>query len=254
MSKKDRKTLKEHFQSGTIPTQESFENLIDSCVNIVDDDSFRETVRREPSSGWAFRLLPDKQRWASFFQSAEGQDGWSIDLEKSSGTVQADDSLVFKKNSGSPVWAAKENKVGINRLPVRHTLEVEGTVSFPARVGTFGSVDEVPADKKWHTVSPPLQGVRILEIAAQAGGMKKRKRIVVYGVAVSCFGWFRRRRIRLKRGRLRFWNCLKIRFRWKGTPDEYVLQVRTNRKLGDDERIRLHLTELWSEQLLDEEC
>ena len=43
MSKIDRKTLKSYFQSGKIPTEEQFADLIDSITNLVDDEQLGNT-------------------------------------------------------------------------------------------------------------------------------------------------------------------------------------------------------------------
>ena len=73
MSKIDRKTLKSYFQSGKIPTEEQFADLIDSVPNWVDDDefdlvgtnfdsiqriNFRNT--RDGSVAWSLCLTPEK--------------------------------------------------------------------------------------------------------------------------------------------------------------------------------------------------
>lgn len=53
-NRKNRNTLKGYFKKGDIPTEEQFAELIDSTLNLVEDE---QVIRTD--TGWAFYPTPD---------------------------------------------------------------------------------------------------------------------------------------------------------------------------------------------------
>ena len=63
MTRRNRNTLKHYFQNGSVPTQDQFEDLVDSALNII-DEGFDKTI----SDGLIISQLGESGRSVSFFK------------------------------------------------------------------------------------------------------------------------------------------------------------------------------------------
>ncbi|BDD09413.1 hypothetical protein FUAX_18450 [Fulvitalea axinellae] len=248
MAKKDRATLKKCFEKGSIPNAEDFADLIDSCSNLIDDDE-KETIGMTNGLGWTFRPQFGERSIASFFSDpVSSKHLWQLDSHPAV-DGEGHDAILFRKAGGQASLSLHHDRVGVNHISPRFSFEVEGTSASSARVGTSCISHEVPADKKWHTVTPELSGCRAFEIIAQAGSLTSSKIVLSRAIALNPAN-ISRARIRRHSVRFNFWSFLWIQYRWTGSDESYALQMRTNRKLGLGVSIRFHITELWNDDLL----
>lgn len=232
MAKLNRETLKNYFSSGQRPSGETFKDLIESTVNILDDD-FSE------KSDAAIKVAADgdaREVISIYKQSGDPLPDWTISAEINGDLVisrrkseeQFRSSIVFKDNgdielNGKNTWISGSRK---------------GTAALPQ-----------PADGKWHTITEELTGINMLEVTATYS-TDSGKHSTLIAWASHCFG--RRRKIKRIRPRTFFFWTNKIRIRWvrvkdkNGHKTKCVLQVRTRYNCGKNSRIQCSITQLWN--------
>ena len=77
MAKKNRSTLKRYFRTGALPSEDHFDDLIDSTLNTI-DEGFDKT----PENGFEISLVGDHRRLISFFKRGSVRDAvWTIDYD-----------------------------------------------------------------------------------------------------------------------------------------------------------------------------
>jgi hypothetical protein len=190
MAKRNRSTLKNYFSKGSLPSSEHFSDLIDSCLN-----SLEEGFDKSVNEGFKVSSLEEDAHLLSFYrQNAPQQQLWSIKFDtqidallfsspnaqyatQESGAEANGNAGGVSGESQGPqsVLALSPNAcVGINCDRPTHTLEVNGTVKASGRKG--GAFEEetpeilpVRADGNWHSISPKLEGCQALEVVAGVG-------------------------------------------------------------------------------------
>ncbi len=247
MALKDRKTLKNLFKNGSMPTESSFEDIIDSGVNKIDDGfskSMKEGLMLSPT-GSSNALI-------SFFKKlTDYAPQWSIALKDSKGNTNTEKRLNFVKQEigeeEAPTVLSLGNDVGIHTEEPCYPLEVAGFVGMKGRVGTAMARDTAPADGNWHTIVDQLNHCTAFEVVARAGAYKTGVHAIVHAIATSAYG-NSHHSIRHTQARFSFWRPLKIKLRWVGTTFNYSLQIATSKDLGPNTYIKYHVTQLWDDE------
>jgi len=247
MALKDRRTLKNLFRNGSMPTEASFEDIIDSSVNKIDDGfskSMKEGLMLSPT-GSSSKLL-------SFFQKiTDHAPQWSVLLKDDASTKkEAQKALHFvsqeEEEGGVPTLSLGKG-VGINTESPNYPLEVAGFVGMQGRVGTAASRSTVPADGHWHTIADKLNHCTAFEVMARAGVYKTGVHAILHATALSAYG-NSHHKIKHHHARFSLWKPLKIKLRWQGTTFDYRLQLCTSKDLGPNTYIKYYLTQLWDDE------
>jgi len=232
MAKLNRETLKNYFSSGQRPSGETFKDLIESTVNILDDD---------------FSEKPD----AAIKVAADGNERDVISFYKQSGELSPDWTMSVETN-GDLTISKKGNDSKFRSSVI---FKDNGDIEFNARnTWTTGSrrgstLQEVPADGKWHAISEPVTGVNMFEVTATySTASGKHNTLIAW--ANCCSG--KRRSIKRVRARTFFFWTNKLRIRWvrvkdkNGHKTKCVLQIKTRYSCGKDSSIQYSKTQLWS--------
>lgn len=259
---KNRDTLKQYFRQGSLPTEQSFTDLIDSAVNRLDDGfSFA------PDYGLQVTATEDKARLVAFYRGLKELEArnpaWFMELPAEDGagglsfsTAAAPAALSVGAPSVAPGQAAPPvpgtprlhlqpgGNVGIGTTTPTDRLDVRGFVASQGRIGTYAAGCEVPADGEWHPIVTGLDGLHAFEIVAAAyGPTGKGRYALTHATALGAFG---RSRSRVYRHNAWFWGWFqKIQFRWTGTLHSYGLDMRTASSFGAGSSIVYHITHLF---------
>jgi hypothetical protein len=255
MAKKNRSTLKRYFREGALPSEDHFDDLIDSTLNTID-----EGFDKSPENGFEISLIGDHQRLISFFQSGAAKDAvWTIDYQG-----EQDRLLIRKPSSDEAATPAMtlsgDGQLGVNNIDPEHTLDVGGVVAAEGRIGANPDKRKtVRADGEWHDISGPLRGCHAIEVMAGVGSKGTGKYALMQAVAINTFnprGWLfnflnLKKRIKyqqsyyLARGN-------RIKLRWHNQGEQYYLQMRTACDYGGGVKIRFYLTRLWFDEDMSE--
>jgi hypothetical protein len=258
MSKRDRPTLKKFFRDGALPTSEHYADLVDSMVNRI-DDGFDKTE----GEGLRIASLGSSPMLMSFYNGAgSAEPVWAIGHGSSAGTLH------FLRGAGGPEAAegpavngalspglalSRDGRVGVSVADPAWRLDVDGVARVRGRIGFAGPDETVPADGKWHDVSPSLTGCHAFEIIAGVGGQPGRGRYaLLHAIALNAYNprnlflnWiFGRRSIRRQTAVFGSYAD-RLRVRWRGSSRDYHLQLRSNASYGPGIRIRYYVTRLW---------
>ncbi len=225
--KRTRNELKKYFGAGQKPTSENFAELIDSMVNIVDDQ-------------------------------VEGK----IELVSAD---EHDAAIAFKKKSldSKPVWTMAVDKSGV--LSVRNGADASTVLSFypdkrielgdgadivvkgklhaDAFLGHAKGRNHFPADGQWHELLDGSKGGKAYEITAgcevgHSFGFLFVKAIATQWdnepirVVVTNYSW------------RTFFNN-RIQVKWFKESGRCVLKIRTRKKYGDEVLLKVTLQELF---------
>jgi hypothetical protein len=250
-----RSTLKNLFKRGNIPTEVNFADLIDSNVNKVDDGFAQSTEH-----GWMLSGQGSDHKLISFFDNMRDENAkfnMSLNPNRQSRGLsinnESGDSIIFFGGAINETDNTYEGNVGIGTTIPRFKLEVKGLVAMEGRVGIH-KMSEVPADGNWHAIIEDLEGMKAYEIFAHAVGKKGRGRYAMtHAVALGMYGKGTIETVKASYG----WFFQKIKFRWRGTIDRYVLEMKTAGNYGfvDDENktpavIRFYVAKLWDNSML----
>jgi hypothetical protein len=254
MSKRDRPTLKKFFREGALPTAEHYADLVDSMVNRI-DDGFDKSERE----GLRIASLGSSPMLLSFYNGAGAPEPvWAIGHGRTAG------SLHFLRGNGAEADAAggpaapglalsRSGRVGVNVADPDWRLDVDGVARMRGRIGFPGPDATVPADGRWHAITPSLTGCNAFEIIAGAGGQPGRGRYaLLHAVALNAYNprnpvlnWlFGRRSIRSQTAVFGSYAD-RLRLRWRGSTRDYHLELRSNASFGPGIGIRYYLTRLW---------
>lgn len=255
MAKKNRSTLKRYFRKGALPSEDHFDDLIDSTLNTID-----EGFDKSPENGFEISLVGDHRRLISFFKSGAVTDAvWAIDYDSEH------DRLLIKKPHVDPnvppaMTFSGNGNVGVKNESPAHTLDVGGVVAAQGRLGANpDNRKTVPADGHWHNITGPLRGCHAIEVMAGVGSKGTGRYALMQAIAINTFnprGWLfnflnLKKRIKyqqayyLSRGN-------RIKLRWSSAGEEYFLQMRTICTYGEDVKIRYYLTSLWFDEDMGE--
>ncbi len=233
----NRLSLKQLFSNGSRPTQSSFESLIDSMLNTVDDG-----ISKNAEDGLI--LSPegkDSSRVVSLYENIQDAFAdWTIELgdEENRGFTISEPTPEGKSNPR--IFFKKGGFTGIETLDPQTTFHVHGIAGADSRMGTFKN-GLIAANGHWHTVVPDLDGCNAFEIVAQVGKVHTGKYAMAHAIAVSTFG---KSKINLTQANYGFcWN--RIAFRFHGKMHNYSLQMKTRSDYGKDQNIKFHITKMW---------
>ena len=245
MSMKDRKTLKNYFKKGFVPSEANFENLIDSGINKI-DDGFSKTSK----DGLMISGIEGSDKLLSFYESIEDEEAqWVIALNHE-GKENKNDLQINSPSSKEPVFTLhKEGRIGINKAQPKSELDVNGWIHSKGRAGSYTAENTVPADGKWHPITPELNHCQAFEIVARTGVKGTGKHAVIHAIAVSAYG-NSHSKIRKTRSCYNFWKPVKLMLRWTGSTYAYKLEIRCKQNLGKDVLIKYFLTHLWSDEVM----
>jgi hypothetical protein len=258
MAKQNRKTLKNYFGKGNLPTESQFADLIDSALNLL-DDRFDHTSE----DGFKITTTGENEGLFSFYDGDNPQEPrWTMEMEVNR------DELIFRNRSIDPetgrtdtTLSLGQGKVGINKDNPQTTLDVNGVISAAGRQGTY-QTGLVPADGKWHEITDDLEGCRAFEVMAGVGKITTGKYALLHAIAINAHhpeGWFFnlfncKRRIRCTQSYYRSLRD-KLKIRWRSVRQQdrntlYRMEIRTNSNYGEDICIQYSLTDLWFDPLM----
>ena len=266
MPPQTRATLKQYFDTGSMPTQRDFADLVDSTLNMR-DEGFEKT----PAEGFKVSQLSDSGKLISFFRyDLGGQALYFIQVDKDQnlviGSDHTDDSqqrniLFGVKDTG----ADKRLRIGINTDRPERELDVGGVIRAEGRIGVATSVNKqelkVPADGVWHSITDILGGCHAFEVMAGVGGQKTLGRYsLTHAIALNAynpkgplFNFLNfKKRIKYHTTYYRSRND-KLRLRWLDEGNHnYRLQLKSSTNIGEGIEIKYYLTSLWFDEEMSE--
>lgn len=238
-----REVIKKNFEKGSIPTQQDFEDLIDSMFHKQDDGLI--------SQDYGLRLTPkgSSSKLITFFNNLNDfKPTWSIEQYPKNSTEFGLN--ILDKQGESKLFIQANGNIGIGTINPQEKLTVDGSISMHGRRGTYAS-GEVPGDGNWHSITPPLSDCHAFEIIAKIGKPGRGLYAMTHAIALSTFGNSQSKINKTKAYYGSFRN--RIDFRWVGETFNYVLQIRTQRAYGEDSMIKYYVTNLWWEDEINKE-
>ena len=256
-----RAELKKLFQNGTIPSETSFEDLIDSMVNKEDDGFAKDDVNglHLSSPQTSPRLLTFYQgidELTPIFYIDKDTNDAGIKIRSAASDADAEEAYFFFQSGG---------RLGIGKQTGdKLKLDVKGWVGMEGRIGTFKPAPEpwtppapdtssslryVPADGRWYPIVKGLDNCQAFEVVARAGKRGSGKFAILHAIALSAYG---RSRSKIRKTSAHygfFWN--KLSLRWTGSTHNYNLELRTNNNFGENIRIYYAVTRLWDDEAVD---
>ncbi|MFQ6026088.1 MAG: hypothetical protein ACE5Q6_01080 [Dehalococcoidia bacterium] len=263
MAKQNRQTLIGYFKKGSIPTQDQFEDLVDSTVNIIDDGLYKT-----PQDGLKLSQYQDGKLISFYKNSLVSNPLYFLNLDQDDNLIlrggrQRKILLLPEPGEPEPEESQEQLKVGINIDAPENELHVGGVIRSEGRIGVASKVGqqklEVSADGVWHSITGTLNGCQAFEVMAGVGGRQREGRYALtHAFALNTYnpkGWLfnflnLKKRIRYQSAYYRS-RADKLRLRWKdGEDHSYSLQIKSNTHYGDDIKIRYYLTKLWFDEEL----
>jgi hypothetical protein len=271
MAIKNRRTLKNYFRNGSVPSQEEFEDLIDSSLNLI-DEGFDKT----PDQGFQIAQLGDSGKLISFSKAELGASSlYFMNIDESNNLTIG--SRLHPSILCLLEKADQEIRVGIGldagRADIQPDigaikLDIGGAVRAEGRIGVvsqYNSEERVAlADGQWHSITDDLSGCQAFEVMAGAGGPKSQGRYALMNaIAMNAyhprgilFNFLNlKRKIKCHHAYYRSRND-KLGLRWSGQGGKnsnYRLQIRSNANYGADTngeplKIRYYCTRLWFDE------
>lgn len=242
MAKRNRETLKNYFKRGDKPTQQAFEDLIDSTLNTLDDG-----FSGSPHMGIGLAPLTEKGTIISAFRSpGDPYPAWEFIVDKNTGDLHIRQS---EDDTSRPVLTIK-----YNRDAIHDTREVvfDGMVRCTGIKGGF-ICDQVPADGKWHDILEDSQleeGCVALQITAGCGERNRGRYALLNATAMHCYG--SRRRIKKVRSNFGLWGN-RICLRWVKIKNKFAcrLQIKTALRYGAGVMVRYQIARLWDNPTME---
>jgi hypothetical protein len=231
----DRVKLRQIFSEGAIPSQEDFENLIDSMIHKLDSGSISQED--------GLRLSPQgsDKRMISFFENISNfKPTWTLEQYPRN---SSDFGLnLVDQNGESKFFIQKDGNIGIGTKTPTTKLDVDGNISMIGRRGTYAS-GNIPGDTQWYNITPKLNACHAFEVIAKIGKPGKGLYSMIYAIALSTFGRSKNEISKTCAFYGSFTN--KIDLRWHGETFNYYLHMRTKRNYGKDTMIKYNITNLW---------
>ena len=233
---KNRASLRNLFKRGSLPREESFAELIESCVNRLDDG-----FEKLPGLGFKISSTGEQDGLICFARdSRPSVIRWSISYQPDS------DDLLIK--SGAPGSDAPD----VMTLKRDGRVEVPGNVSMGGRQGveTMGRVE---ARGGWKDISEDLEGCHAFEVMAGVGEPSTGRHAMLHAIALNAHDpkrllpWVSRRIKPVKSLHAFFAHPRdRLDLRW-ATQDsgKYRLQIRARCDYSMGIDIRYSVTRLW---------
>lgn len=249
MAKRNRHTLKHFFRKGALPTEHQFSDLIDSTLNMVDEGFYKS-----PENGFEISPVGSHRGLLSFCRSNDPTHPvWSVRYDDESETL-----LIVNERKQCVLSLDPEGRIGIDTDKPVWSLDVNGVLASYGRVGTYAR-GNVPADGRWHRITPELTGCHAFEVVAGVGKKRTGMYALMHAFAVNTYnprGWLfnflnLKKRIRYHQAYYRSISN-KLKLRWVGETRKYFLELRSNSDYGDGIRITYHLTNLWFDDDMSE--
>lgn len=249
MSKQNRETLKKYFRKGAMPTQNQFEDLIDSMFVRGEDqlDAGHGDLNVQANS---------QNRLINFFaniQELKSKAIWTINLDEKSENL-----LISDGEDRTLLSLSAKGRLGIATKNPQHTLDVRGNVAMRGRIGDYKNVwteGKIAANGKWQVVVGGLPGCDAFEVLASVGNLEKERYAMLQAIAVCArprtprfFGLFRRTKNTIQTVQAHNGCCRsKIDLRWKRNDSDntHQLQIRTRRSFEEGKTIKVSLAKLW---------
>lgn len=241
-NRKDRETLKTYFQSGKVPSEAQFGELIDSVPNIKE-----EGLCRNGEKGWIVCPVNGQQPAIGFYQqepeSGTAQPVWLL-------TVNPDDTLELRNAGEETLLTVSQDKV----FTLNDKLKVNGEIIADSFTGNSGFAPgiiqrvQVPADKKWHdlpveaAVEEYRSGCRVYRVWACYQNAIQDSYRTTEAVVQQCNGmdW------ELSSPRKHWWGWSgDVRLRWKLREGKLYLQIRS-KSTGFRNGIHCQIKSEWS--------
>ena len=233
----DRESLKNNFEKGAMPTQQDFEDLVDSMFHKQDDGLISEDdgLKLSPK-GSAAKMI-------SFFNSLNDfKPTWGLE-QYPRNTGEFGLNLVNGQGE-SKLFIQEGGNIGVGTMEPADKLTVSGNVSMQGRRGTYAA-GKVPGDGNWHTIISSLNECSAFEVIAKVGKSGKGLYGMVHALAMSAFGKSNNTIQKTDAYYGSFRN--KMDLRWTGDVFDYSLQIRSNRDYGEESMIKYYVTNLWWE-------
>lgn len=234
MAKANRETLKGYFKSGRIPTEEQFEALIDSMLNIVDDG-----MNKSAGNGLQLSPLGEGGNVLQFFGNIlDRQPLWTVRIDNRNGNMEVcrggeeERRMIFRPGG---------------EIEVQGDLLLKGKIEARAFIGNYNR-GETEADGQWHdiTCEPDDEpaGCRAYRVMAGCGKKGEGRYALLESTAMHCYGNHRKiRGVQSWFGR----HFNRLRLRWNKHGDSWRLQIRSRCDYGEGVKIRFQVTELWQD-------
>ena len=248
MAKKNRKTLEAKFKNGRMPSENSFADLIDSTLNMI-DDGFEKTVE----DGFKISQLGDG-KLISFYQNMTTLNPmWFINIDHGTRNLSIGNdfnahvlTLCSIDDTAGNEKQTPHMGVGINKENPQVALDVAGTIASDGRMGMVGK-RSVPADGNWHDITETLTGCHAYEVVAGVGGKDAEgKYALMHAFALNAY----QAKNHITYHQAHFGakcNCLELR--WVSVSSEvdfeYKLQLRVASSYGSHIWVKYHTTKLW---------
>ncbi len=245
MPLKDRQTLKNLFRKGSLPTQSSFTDIIDSSINKI-DDGFSKSM----DDGLMLAPIGESKKLLSLFKKiTDKTPEWTININENLGNASPSKQLNFvNQNNDIPLLNLSDKGfIGVNTSNPKHELDVNGYVASKGRIGTVSEKTTVPANGEWHAILSDLNYCSGFEVMARVGVLKTGKHALLHAIAMSAYG-NSHHRIRKTYARFSFWRPIRIKIRWTGTTYNYNLEIKTSKNLGQDVLIKYNISQLWDDE------
>jgi len=243
MARRNRDTLKNYFEKGKRPSQEAFEDLIDSSLNTLDDG-----FSGSPETGIGLSPLNDKGVIISAYNKPGDEKAlWEIAVKDNDlHILHCDDN-----DNSVPVFTIRHQGDKNHRSK---DILIEGTISCSGRKGSY-LTGEVPADGKWHDIlGDPVdleEGCWAFEVVAGCGERNSGRYALMTATAMHCFG----NKPRIKKLSSNFGvfgNRLCIR--WVKMKNRYTcrLQLKTFFRYTEGVNIKYQIAKLWDNPMFDD--
>ena len=257
--------MREYFHSGSRPTAEHFEHLIESTFNKADDK-----LDIDPVSG--LMIYATKSRaLMSIYEDGQAQKAkWMLNISEDNHGLRIDETKrLADQDNNEPTLFIKEGKmVGIGTANPLRELDVNGYIAARGRIGNYLQ-RRVKADGKWYNVfKKNLHGSNAFEIMAHAdGGAGSGKYALAHAIAISTYGksnpsirktvahfgrwwnkidfrWVSKKSVLDEPEKSKWWKNPQVLLEQKGL--EYNLQIRTKSDYGAKPFIDVNVSVLWN--------
>jgi len=257
MPSKNRTTLKNYFKSGSLPSEDQFEDLIDSMLNMR-DEGFEKTAHE----GFRVAQLPEG-KLISFFEDITVRSPiWSLKVDLKS---ESRNLFFLNEKDEEILTLTPDGNVGIKQNQPEFELDVAGVIASRGRIGNKGA-KTVHANGFWQDISDPLTGCHAFEIMAGVGKPKSGKYALLHAFALKTFN----ARAKIFYHQAHYGSrCNRLKLRWRKISDnKYTLQLKTGCSYGTEKKpsggkgaavkakrdvgvyVRYYITDLWFDEFM----